>query len=113
VKHQSAVHRGLREVKCHRFARQQVQGNHVRTECIDNKQLVLAIASFSERQSGVSDDHFDLRRAITQVSKQASVPRDLLHQGIDLIEGELLGGRSVASQCTRAETHNGDFTRLT
>src|ERR1700722_17536124 len=69
---QSAVSQFL-QVEVHRFPSEEMNGNRIRAKGVEDQQPILPFGSFSQSQSGVSQDHIQFSGGV--VLQKGEIPR--------------------------------------
>src|SRR5439155_15740859 len=99
------------KIESERLAREQVYGDGVGAEGVNDEQAVQPVNRFRQADAGITEYDLELDPAlcgILQVGEVAGVPGDVHDGRVDLVEGELLTALAVARQRPGSEADQGD-----
>src|SRR5690348_14744144 len=85
-----------------------MQRDGIRTERIDDDEIVAAIGYVTEGQAGVAEDHRRVIAAILQQLEKPPIARQLFHRRIDLVECPRLARQRIASKISDPKPNHAD-----
>ena len=91
-----ATRRKLAKVKSQRLARDQVHGNHVSAEGVENNQVVSSVLSVAEFEPCISKNDLRLWCALLHEGKVTRVQSDGFHRRVDFVVSERLARLQIA-----------------
>ena len=109
VHHQQSVRGQLLEIHLHRLVRDEMDGNRVGTEGVDQQHVEVAVR-LAGSVSRASPMRISAARfaAIAEIREELGVLRDLPHRRVDLEIGQLLPRPGVGGHGTGPQAHHAD-----
>src|SRR5262249_27340320 len=108
VQSDQSIRRKFAQVEVDGLGGEQVNGNGVARECIDDQQPESLVRLAQQRQTAIPKNHSAVRGAVLEKGEAYRVVRDLLHQRIDLEKGKFLPGLTVVGQASGAKSDDSD-----
>ena len=87
----------------------QVDGDRVGAEGVEDQQVVAGLRGAGQREPGVAQHHLDLRLRVAEEGEVARIPGDPLHQRSDLVVSDPLAALPVRGDRARPQPDDPDF----
>jgi len=108
VEGEDSARREMAAVELEGFAGEQVDGDGVAREGVDDEHVEVLRRFMGQGVAGVSDDDIDLGAGVADIGEDVAGNGD--HGGIDVVEGDVVAGAAVSGDGSGAEADDADAT---